>query len=154
MGVLPGHGERFGRAPRRRPGARHVRSRAARGSPSKPDQQQGSVTLAGEIALAAGDHGEDLVRCCGGLDGATPRVRRVPRTTAFTRSSCSSSVGDSSPASLWLYRIPATRRPSVEHLTPPGQIGSDRIKQGDVGKLNAGRIQVATHHRYDGVARI
>jgi hypothetical protein len=28
----------------------------------------------------------------------------------------SSSVGGGSPASLWLYRIPAIRRPSVEHL--------------------------------------
>lgn len=34
------------------------------------------------------------------------------------------------------------------HLPMLAQIGarSDRIKQGDVGKLNAGRIQVATHH--------
>ena len=34
------------------------------------------------------------------------------------------------------------------HVPMLGQIGasSDRIKQGDVGKLNAGRIQVATHH--------
>ena len=34
------------------------------------------------------------------------------------------------------------------HVPLLGQIGasSDRIKQGDVGKLNAGRIQVATHH--------
>ena len=34
------------------------------------------------------------------------------------------------------------------HIPMLGQIGasSDRIKQGDVGKLNVGRIQVATHH--------
>jgi hypothetical protein len=34
------------------------------------------------------------------------------------------------------------------HVPMLGQIGasSDRIKQGDVGKLNVGRIQVATHH--------
>lgn len=34
------------------------------------------------------------------------------------------------------------------HVPMLGQLGAsyDRIKQGDVGKLNAGRIQVATHH--------
>lgn len=34
------------------------------------------------------------------------------------------------------------------HIPMLGQLGAsyDRIKQGDVGKLNAGRIQVATHH--------
>ncbi|HEX4079311.1 MAG TPA: SNF2-related protein [Rhizomicrobium sp.] len=34
------------------------------------------------------------------------------------------------------------------HVPMLGQIGAsyDRIKQGEVGKLNAGRIQVATHH--------
>jgi hypothetical protein len=45
---------------------------------------------------------------------AVPKVRRMPRTVAFT---ISSSVGVAKPASLWAYLMAAVRRPIVEALT-------------------------------------
>jgi hypothetical protein len=49
----------------------------AAGGQGEAEKEQGPVALAGEVALAAGDHGEQLVEGCGGL---------------LDRSSCASSV--------------------------------------------------------------